>query len=223
MPKSVLLLLVAIHVIFAFFLYCCIPHLNEYGEPLALLPRITLGLRDHLLPFRDISWFYGPALYYLPQGFIAIGSLCGATSDFCYFLAYACCASLGIWALFYIVDSLRIQAVVRIVVFSVLALTADDLSLGLQYTLLRFVLPFAAVLLVHRTIVNATAESKGRRLLRACATAVLAVFVVLSISSKVGIAYAVAQTAYFVHRALFSRAPGSMAAWRRWRRRPFSC
>jgi hypothetical protein len=205
MPKAVLLLLAAIHAISAFLIFHCLPYLDEYGEPYNLLPRILVGLRHGLAPFRDIGWNYGPGLYYIPQAFIAMGSRFGANSDLSYFLAYLCCSLLGIWALFYVVDSLRIRRGLRVLVFSILVLVTDDLTLGVQYTLLRFITPFAAMLVVHRMAADAMSAGKGRRLWRVYATAAIAVAVVLSISTEIGIVYAVAQTAYFVHRALFFR------------------
>lgn len=205
MPKSVLVLLIAVHAALASFFYGCVPALDSFGEATTLMPRIVMGLEHRLLPFRDISWPYGLGLYYLPQGFILVGAWFGATPALGYFLCYVSCASLGLWALFYVVDSLRIKVAMRVVIFCILALTVDDISMGLQYTLLRFVTPFALALWIHRGIVNATAGGERRSPWWACAAAFLATLVVVSISCEVGIAYAIGQAAYFFHHAWFGR------------------
>jgi hypothetical protein len=203
MPKSLLWTMLALHAAWATILFRAVPHLDMYWEPFVLLPRIILGMQHHLVPCRDISWFYGPGLYYLPQLFIAVVSLFHGSSDLGYFLCYVTCASLGIWSLFVVVDALAVKSVLRIAIFVVLALIVDDVTLGLQYTLLRTATPFALLLYVHRKSVRLPATPDAWGTVQICGLALLAALTMLLISSEVGTVYVVTQVAYFAHRAFF--------------------
>lgn len=203
MPKSVLLLFVGIYIGLTSLLYVCIPRLDEYGETLCLLPRLELAYRFGLQLYRDIDWAFGPALFYLPQLFFVIGSFCGVSLDFSYLLCFEFVSILSLCALFYVVDLLRIKVAHRILVFSLLAIGGFNLTLGLQYLFLRYVISYATLLAFHRVSTRWASLNEPRAIFRLCGIALACALVPLSVSPEFGIAYVIAQVAYCAHRAVF--------------------
>ncbi len=150
MPIAVLLLFIAIDFTITLCLYYCIPHLDEYFEAANLTQMLQIGIKYHLLPYRDIAWCYGPALFYIPEAFMRGSLLLGARAQVGYLLSLLCLSALGYWMLFWVVDSFRIKVAHRILIFSAYVIFFQELSLGVNGVLLRFVAPYGAILLLHR-------------------------------------------------------------------------
>lgn len=206
MPKSILFLAMAIHLGVALLIYACIPRLDAYGEPLSMLPRLEQSLHFHLQLYRDMDWAYGPGLAYFPQAFIAAGGWFGMPADRAYMLSYVALCAASTIMLFWIVDCLRLKVMYRVLLFSLFALCMCmcNITLGVNYTGLRFYSPYAAILLVHRLATRITSEQDGRSSLKIAGSCFLCALFVLSISIEMGIAYILAQCAYCTYRAIFS-------------------
>ena len=150
MPRSVLVFFACIYLAATALLYICIPRLDEYGEVIDVLPRLELARLYGVSLYRDIGWPYGPALCYVPELFITVGQLFGKSADFSYFLCYEVNLVVSLLALFYLVDSLRIKVAYRVMIFSLVALMTYSVTLGIQYTLLRYVATYVTLLVFHK-------------------------------------------------------------------------
>ena len=73
MPKSILLFFAGFYLVVPILLYRCFPCLEMWSEPMSYLPRLELGWRYHFQLYSEIDWAYGPALFYVPTMFIAVG------------------------------------------------------------------------------------------------------------------------------------------------------
>ena len=204
MPKSVLWLFVGLYLVLTFLLYACIPHLGDYGEPLGFFPRLELGVHYHLRPYSEVEWPYGPALFYLPQWFMQASLALGGSEDLGYLICYACFTVAGLWALFFFVNKLRIKVAHRVLIFSLLCLAAYNFTLGLNGNLVRFVVPYAVLLLMHATTSRMAPFTSRGAVARLCGIAAACAVAGFLLSIEAGIAYTVAQAAYCIHRVFYS-------------------
>jgi hypothetical protein len=200
MPRSLLLFFAAIYVAAPVLLCLGLQGLGGWGEAASSLPRFELGWRYHLCLYSEINWAYGPALYYIPTAFIAVGQHLGVEVDLAYLACFIVISLAGLWMLFFVVDNLRIKVSHRVLVFSVVALCCWSESLGVNYTLLRFALPYAMILVVHKTAQRMAPLTDPRAIVKLSAVCIGCALAVLSISIELGLGYVVAQTAYLVHR-----------------------
>ena len=204
MPISIVLLLIAIQLGIAFLIYTCIPYLNEYGEPEYMLPRIEQAMQCHLHLYSEMDWPFGPGLFYFPVACITVAGWFGIGPHFAYMLSYSCISIAAIVVLYYVVNSLRLKVADRIVLFSIFALCFCNISLGIQYTALRYAPPYAAILLLHQVSTRMPPEKDRRSLFKLCGLCFLCASFVLSISIEQGIACIIGLCVYCMHRAIFS-------------------
>ena len=149
MPIAVLLLFIAIDFTITLCLYYCIPHLDEYFEAANLTQMLQIGIKYHLLPYRDIAWCYGPALFYIPEAFMRGSLLLGAPAQVGYLLSLLCLGTrildvvLGRGQFSHQSCASHPDIQRRCDLF-------QELSLGVNGVLLRFAAPYGAILLLHR-------------------------------------------------------------------------
>lgn len=204
MPKSVLFLLIAIHLAVTISMYFCIPHLDEFGETIGFLPRFEGGLRYHLQLYEEIDWPYGPGLFYVPQLFIAAAGWMGATPDLGVIVCFCCIWAVADWILFFVVDAFRLKVTYRVLILSMISLCCNSsLGMGLQYSMLRFGPPYALLLIVHQASARMKSPLQPKAILKLCSLCLLGGLVGLAISTEAGIACIVALCAYFGHRVWF--------------------
>ncbi|MEN6405887.1 MAG: hypothetical protein ABFC77_05385 [Thermoguttaceae bacterium] len=230
MPVSILFFFIAVYLVVQIAVYLCVPSLTMWGETISCLPRLELGWRYHLPLYREIDWAYGPTLFYLPVVAIEIGWGFGVNPEVSYLVSLGLATIVGLWLLFYVVDSFRVKAWARVLIFSVAAICCCNDSLGVNYTLLRFMLPYAAILFVHRRLEKTddvgdgrdalrprpkttNPDSRGRKIgkrrtvlesaLKACGWCFVCALAVLSVSVEIGLAYVAAQLAYAMYRGWF--------------------
>ncbi|HEX4148703.1 MAG TPA: hypothetical protein VHY20_06940, partial [Pirellulales bacterium] len=105
------------------------------------LSRIELLLLRQV-PYRDFQFNYGPLFLYLPVAIVEISHhLVGpGTAYFCSLLIFAC---LGLALLFYVVAAFALPRRVATTIFVLMALASFNFLLGMNYTLVRFALPYA--------------------------------------------------------------------------------
>ncbi len=203
MPISVLLLFIGLDFAITLCFYYCIPHLDEYFEAANLLQMFHVSIKYHLLPFRDIAWCYGPALFYIPVAFMRCSLFLGASAEIGYLVCLMFLSGLGYWLLFWVVDCFRIKVADRIVIYSSYVIFFLEMSMGVNGVLLRFVAPYAALLWIHRWSLKLAASRSPTAAAKLCGASLLCALAVLSLSVELGIAYVVAQAAYFAHRTIF--------------------
>jgi len=148
-------LLVTLFVVIGWFAY--LPY-AYFGETKLFISRIEAMVMG-LAPYRDFNFTYGPALLYLPyfvyrlfEGWFSIEQVYG------FALAVNWCA--GLYLAYYIVSRLS-GAFARCTVFLILVIPCLNISLGLNYTLLRFTLPMASLIGLHRFVLRA--PGRGER------------------------------------------------------------
>ena len=121
-----------------------------FGETAYFLTRLDM-MSLGFWPFRDFEFGYGPAMLWIPWalsrfsgGFLAI--------DTAYILTVALFFFLGIFALHLITRRLNLPGLWSTVVLLVGSLSFFNLTLGIQYTPIRFLYPLMAVFLCHEKV-----------------------------------------------------------------------
>ncbi|PWU18947.1 MAG: hypothetical protein C5B50_07985 [Verrucomicrobia bacterium] len=140
-------LVVFLGVILGWFSY--LPH-AYFGETSLFISRIDamlLGMR----PYRDFDFSFGPAMLYLPYwGCLAFHRYFSVEQVYGFTLALHWV--LGLYLSYFVVS--RFSSVfARTAVFLLLVIPCFNLSLGLNYTPLRFMLPIASLIALHRLVV----------------------------------------------------------------------
>ncbi len=117
-----------------------------FGETSYFIPRLDL-LHLGLSAYRDFQFNLGPEMLYLPGTLQVVGG--GQLSvEGAYLLALLIHWELGLYFIYYILSRLR-GNFARATIFFLVAAAFFNLTLGLHYTPLRFLLPMAALIFLH--------------------------------------------------------------------------
>ena len=188
MPRSVYLLALAVFLVLSSLLYACIPHLDDYLEAESAIVHVESAIHFHQQPYRDLDFPYGPLLLYAPVAFVQVGSLFGATHAFSYFLCYLTFQALGLWMLFRMVDRFPIKAFNRILIFAALCLVTFDFYMGLNLTLLRHMLVYTMIVVMHEATTATEEISAWRRVAILVGLGCGCTLAVFSVSIELGVA-----------------------------------
>lgn len=163
---------------------------GSYGEMPYFLSRLDLMILGQR-PFQDFHFNYGPmmlepvvALYDLSYGLLSV--------EQAYLAVLLAHWVIGLWLLWYVVDAFTAKSH-RVAIFLLLALATFNLTLGLNYTPLRFLLPLASLVLIDRIVVSQSPAAWKK----ACALSFLLPLACFSISPEMGIASFAAFLVYF--------------------------
>lgn len=120
--------------------------LHYYSEIRWFIPSIELILLGRS-PYTQFQWNYGPLFLYLPVWLVRVSN--GAIgADTAYIFTLLLCTATGLGLLAYMTTVLK--AGQRAAFFMLASLPfVFNISLGLNYTALRFTAPFAALLWLH--------------------------------------------------------------------------
>jgi hypothetical protein len=173
------------HALFIALFYVVNADGSAYGEYHYFLHRIHLVLLGRA-PYADFEYFYGPALLYPPVWLHRLIAPSSVRVEAAYYLYLGAASLAGLGLLAFVLGSLKLKTGLRNLLFAGLGFLAVPENLGLQYTLVRFVAPFASVLLVHRLLEAQRMSGHSRPWLIFIASAG-AVVVNLSISPEMGI------------------------------------
>ena len=165
-------------------------YFSEMGLDLSRLDLMALGLRPH----RDFQYTYGPAMFY-PAYWLYALSRGRLSIDGAYFATVLTHWVAGLALVHYTVRTLC-RGRGRLAVFLCVALAVFNLSLGIGYTPLRFMLPLASLLFLHRTLAGWVANDSATLWKNAALAASLCLFA-LSISPEIGLATATGITVFF--------------------------
>ena len=168
MPVSIVLVLIAIYLGVAFLIYAWVPYLDEYGEPLGTLPRFEQLMKCHLRLYSEMDWPYGPGLFYFFIACIKAAGWFGIGPELAYMFSYSCISIAALAVLYYVVNSLRLKVANKVVLFSLFAICSWNPCLGTQYNCLRYLAPYAALLLVHQAATRMPPEKDRTSLLKLC-------------------------------------------------------
>jgi hypothetical protein len=163
-----------------------------------------------LRPYTDFSAEYGPMLTYPPLLMYRLLKPLGASHEQAYFACHLLLNLGGLWCLYYLLSRATMPAGPRVVAFGVLAIAGFAPYMGLNGVLLRYLCPFACLLLGHRAVVWALSRP-GCALcwLGTAATILLLLVVNILLSSEAAVAFALA---WFGYSILMARRAGRVLA-----------
>jgi len=166
------------------------PDFAECGFFASRLDLMALGLK----PFRDFEFNYGPGMLY-PTYWLY--RLCGGrlSIDGAYGVTLAAHWAAGFCLLYYVIANLR-GAVNRALIFACIAVSIFTVSLGLQYTPLRFICMPAALFFIHQMF-SGRKDDGAATFAKIAALAFLLPLGILSFSPEMGIASAAGIAVYF--------------------------
>lgn len=150
-----------------------------------------------LRPYTEVAAEYGPILTYAPSWIYWLLKPLGASHELAYFASHFLLNAAGLWCAYYVLSRAVIPERLRIVALTILAVAGFAPYMGINGVLLRYLFPFAALLLADRAITwsfswrNQVASSVG-------ASVLVLVFLIANIllSPEIGVAFAVAWIGY---------------------------
>jgi hypothetical protein len=122
-----------------------------YGEATYFTKRILFALKGRS-PYTEFDFAYGPALLYLPVWFCRLLASWGVSVKAAYYLFYAAVSSLGFLLLAAIINCLGMPGRQKTIVFMLCALIALNETMGLQYTVFRYLVPLGLLLFIHMKV-----------------------------------------------------------------------
>lgn len=150
-----------------------------------------------LRAYTDFSSEYGPMLTYTPLWIYRLIKPLGGSYEGAYFLSHFLLNTLGVWCAYYVLSRTRAPRHSRVVALVVIAIAGFAPYMGLNGVLVRYLLPFASLLLGHRVIVG---SEKTRSARMWWLTVVLVVGALLLanilVSPEVGVSFAIAWLCY---------------------------
>lgn len=174
---------------------------KPYGEPIYFLERIRDVAQFHSRIYRDIEFPYGPLLLYPPVWLWRVVGGAGVSLAACYFTFLAAANAVGIAMSFYVLNALPLSKAWRRLWFVLFVMEQVHPLAGLNYTLGKFMLPFAV--LVWGTGYGARrTERGGMRPLGSVVRLALGTFLVLLVSPELAIGLAAGICVWGLLRAL---------------------
>lgn len=163
-----------------------------WGDEGYFLNQLRTGLVFHKAIYTGFEFAYGPLLYLWPAAWIRLLAPVGFSSAAAYLASLAILQSAGLALLFYTVRALPMRRGYQICAF--LAITFGTLNslLGLNYSVFRFILPFAALVLL----------SRQRSIANAALVAAAGEVVCLATSPELGIVFGGAALTYAIFRGV---------------------
>ena len=117
-----------------------------------LLHRTLLMDLYGLHPYTEVSAEYGPILTYAPSVTYRALRPLGASQEQSYFVSHLLLNLAGLWCVYYVLSRARMPERPRLVTFALLAVAGFGLWMGVNGVLVRYLFPFASLLLGHRTV-----------------------------------------------------------------------
>ena len=163
------------------------------------------------VPYRDFMYNYGPAMLYLP---FWLSTLTGGWFSFeqGYLTILILFTLLGFVAVFLFIRSLAIPARQRPLVLFLALLAWSEISMGLQYTPLRFFIVPASLILLNDLVGTQKSGTPKEKFLVILGSA-MGSFACLVISPEMGIAGVAALLAYGFVLALAGSLRSAIACW----------
>ena len=163
-----------------------------WGDEGYFLNQLRTGIAFHQKLYRDFEFPYGPLLYHWPALCIQVGQYLHLSIAGSYLVSLALLQVAGLALLFYTVQALPLRRSLKTAAFVLLTFGTLTSLLGLNYSIFRFILPYAAIVLLTRQ----------QRLVRAVLVAGAAEIIALAVSPELGVAFALAVLACSLHWAI---------------------
>ena len=166
-----------------------------YSDAGYFLTQLRTGIVFHWQIYRDFEFPYGVLLYEWPASFLRVLGRLGVSRVTSYVVALAAAEAVGVALLFYVLRALPMRNSLRVAAFALIVFGSMDPLLGMNYSLLRFLLPLAAAVLLgtRRTPASAAMVAGMGELL------------MLFTSPELGLAFGGAGLVYGVYRSLIER------------------
>lgn len=166
--------------------------LRSAGEAHYFLTQMTTASAFHLPLYRGVEFAYGPLLFYPPMVLKPLFSFSSQPLQAAYLFTLLSSEFLGAHLLGWSINQLPISLPVRRTMYILLLTLATlDLGLGLNYTLLRFILPVASLLFC---------VGQARTAWRLAVLVVIAELLNLGLSPEMGAAFAAGVVTYALLR-----------------------
>lgn len=150
-----------------------------------------------LHPYSDFSAEYGPLLTYLPFWLYHLLGPFGGSYEAAYFAAHFFLNVAGLWCAVYVLSQARISDRRRIVILVVIAVSGFAPYMGINGVLVRYLFPFAALLIAWRAIAWCDSiVTGGRRRLAMSAVISGLLTATLLLSAEIALAFTVAWLSY---------------------------
>jgi hypothetical protein len=152
-----------------------------------------------LRPYAEFQAEYGPVLTYTPLWMYWLLKPLDASHEQAYFACHLLLNLGGVWCAYYVLSRVKMPAGPRLIAFGVLAIAGFAPYMGLNGVLLRYLCPFACLLLGHRAVVWALLRP-GCALcwLGIAATVLLLSVANILLSPEAAVAFALAWLGYSV-------------------------
>ena len=151
--------------------------------------------------YTEVAAEYGPILTYAPSLMYWLLRPLGASHEQAYFACHLLLNLAGLWCIYYVLSRAVISSRARIIAFAILAVAGFAPWMGVNGVLVRYLFPFASLLLGHR-VVGSMLLRKGY-VARAGASFFLLLLLIANIllSPEIGVAFTVAWLGYAVLNA----------------------
>ncbi len=173
----------------AIYFFWLLRHQWYLGEGNQFINRLYY-VQEHLLPYRDFQFTYGPPFLYIPYAFHL---LFGMSMRSAYFVALYLFQFAGLFFLFSLLRHAKPFSLAARWILLILGLPYIlGVSLGLQYTAVRFLAPYAALLVCDRILGSAAPGFVRLTLITAAS-----IFAMFLISPEMGLSFIPALLIYF--------------------------
>ena len=156
-----------------------------------------------LQPYTQIAAEYGPILTYAPLYIYWLLKPLGASHEQAYFVCHLLLNLAGLWCGWYVLSGAGMPTRARVIAFILVAIAGFGPWMGVNGVLVRYLFPFAALLLGHRVI---TLMLSGLRSIAWSSGVVASILLLLVgnilLSPEIGVAFALA---WFGYAVLMSR------------------
>jgi hypothetical protein len=183
-------------VVWTAFLGAAVARAHMYwGDEGYFLTQLRTGLVFHRQIYTQFEFAYGPLLFYWPALCIRALTPLGFSFTAGYLVSLAAMQAAGVGLLFYMVQALPLRRSLKAAAFVLITFGALNSLLGLNYSLFRFILPFALAVLLTRQ----------RSFAKAALVAGFGELACLATSPELGLAFGAAAVVYAAYRALAGR------------------
>jgi hypothetical protein len=150
-----------------------------------------------LRPYTEISAEYGPILTYAPLYMYRLLKPIGASHEQAYFACHFLLNVAGLWCAYYVLSRAIMPAPARLAAFAILAIAGFVPYMGISGVLVRYLFPFASLLLGHRVVVGTHSHGDHATYWAYTAFALLLLLIAnILLSPEVGVAFAFAWLGY---------------------------
>jgi len=173
--------------------YNILPY-THYGEITYFIQRLEIMVATGRLPYRDFEFSYGAEMLVVPM-FVYHLFRAHLSVETAYFFVLLLHFAFGYALLAYIVSRLNIQRG-RVLLFVLIAIPLVNLTMGMQWNPLRFMIAPASMFAIHHAYLS-TADSPLRRWILLVFAALLVPLINFLVSPELGLALMLALFVYF--------------------------